>query len=74
MRAKDEPARLAAWMKERAYSMAREVSQVAAEKTTELVDDVGHAVIDSTQTAARAALALGSDRLRDFWRLRNRRT
>ncbi len=52
--------------------MAHEVSQIAVEETTALVEDVGQAVIASTEAVARRALALGSDRLRDYLRLRNR--
>lgn len=72
MRAKDEPTLLATWMKERVHQMAQQVSEIAAEETTALVEDVGQAVIASTEAVARRALELGSDRLRDFLRLRNR--
>lgn len=72
MRAKDEPTLLATWMRERVRQMAHEVSQIAVEETTALVEDVGQAVIASTEAVARRALALGSDRLRDYLRLRNR--
>lgn len=64
--------RLTAWMKQRVRQIAHEVGQVAAEEATALVEEVGHAVIDSTQAAARRALVLGSDRLRDYLRIRNR--
>lgn len=72
MRAKAEPKLLATWMKERVHQMAQQVSQIAAEETTALVEDVGQALIASTEAVARRALALGSNRLRDFLRLRNR--
>ena len=72
MKAKDEPTRLANWMKARVHQMAHQVSQIAAEETTALVEDIGQAVIASTEAVARRALALGSDRLRDYLRLRNR--
>ncbi len=72
MRDKGEPTLLATWMKERVHQMAHRVSQVAAEETTALVEDIGQAVIASTEAVARRALALGSDRLRDFLRIRNR--
>ena len=72
MRAKAEPTLLATWMKKRVHQMAHQVSQIAAEEATALVEDVGQAVIASTEAVARRALALGSDRLRDFLRLQNR--
>jgi len=72
MSAKDEPKVLATWMKERVHQMTHQVSQIAAEEATALVEDVGLAVIASTEAVARRALALGSDRLRNYLLLRNR--
>lgn len=72
MSSQKEPLRLTGWIKQRVCQMVYEVGQVAAEETTELVEEVGHAVLDSTQAVARRALIAGSDRLRDYLRIRKR--